>query len=99
MLLLPLVHFNSIKVRLKLGVGTLLPIDYRNFNSIKVRLKLSRKVEFWDADKNFNSIKVRLKREFANRCFASSIIQFHKGTIETFEQPFYNEALYSISIP
>ena len=29
-------------------------------------------------------MKVRLKRELANRCFASSMFQFHEGPIKTY---------------
>ena len=59
--LLPVLYFNSIKVRLKLYKGEFNRQGMKDFNSIKVRLKQGMTQQDLAALDDFNSIKVRLK--------------------------------------
>ena len=77
------VYFNSIKVRLELGVAVLLFSTIGDFNSIKVRLEQGYAENGEEAYKNFNSIKVRLEPPFIPIAFYLRVFQFHKGAIRT----------------
>ena len=75
--------FNSIKVRLKLSLTSIVITVPISFNSIKVRLKLGSMGVPKRLVGPFNSIKVRLKHFPTQSQNFLHLFQFHKGAIET----------------
>ena len=77
-----MVHFNSIKVRLKPIVNPIFAIAYE-FQFHKGTIETLRFEAAGINPYNFNSIKVRLKPHLALLDNNYKLFQFHKGTIET----------------
>ena len=91
-------NFNSIKVRLKLGVIRDVLAIVQDFNSIKVRLKhtLYQRQTDWT---EFQFHKGTIKTKYSDLCYATlPEFQFHKGTIKT---PSFEvlKLYFAISIP
>ena len=75
--------FNSIVVRLKVGMRAWCNWQHASFNSIVVRLKESGTYEGTPGQTSFNSIVVRLKdHRFCGSSSSSSLFQFHSGSIK-----------------
>ena len=78
-----LLHFNSIKVRLKLRCLSSRTCSNRHFNSIKVRLKHAEQ-SIITVIIIFQFHKGTIKTDLSHRhMFTAQIFQFHKGTIKT----------------
>ena len=76
-------NFNSIKVRLRRSMKSILLCCGILFQFHKGSIK-TKKRQSWTFDqKYFNSIKVRLRRAKSPACTAPKAFQFHKGSIKT----------------
>ncbi len=92
-------HFNSIKVRLKLYFLILLKITYKQFQFHKGTIKTSNHPPSTEAREGFQFHKGTIKT-MLRAGYIESIrpFQFHKGTIKT-ESKNLMDLLYRISIP